>query len=230
MGKLLFVEMVPERLHLGSLILKELSKLYCDTWRYDENFQEYRQCPICKKYFSYEQVEKSGIGTCNTGHRLVNLVEAWEPDKVSLQIREDMHLPGFSGFFALNEFGHVIGFSWAWLMSLSDIKASWGDDIVSLLKNPSKQVLYYSELGVRKDFRRMGYGSALVYKVLEKSISENPPEMTTLLRTHCNSRARKVFEDAGYRIFADDTMYGCGRVMMTTHIRDLTLSRLDANL
>lgn len=222
-----FVEMVPSNLHLGSDWMKKLSAMYCNIWRYDENFQEYRQCPVTMQYYGYAYVEEQGKKYCSCCNPATLLVEAWDEAEVARYIWNDMLSRGFSGFMALNETGEVIGFAWAKMLTLVEVRAKWGESVVSKLRNPSAELLYFSELAVKPEYRSRNMGNTLVRMVLEKSIGDNPAEMTTLLRTHGNSRAFKVFSSAGYRKFSDDTMYGGGRVLMTSTLSGLTPAKLD---
>ena len=224
--RVVFVEMVPSILQISSDWMAKLSKMYCNIWRFDENFQEYRQCPGTKKYFGYSYVEEQGNSTCDCCNPPKRLVEAWDEGEVAQYIWDDMNSLGFSGFMALAEDGSVVGFAWAKILSLSEVRENWGDTVVAKLDNPTSQVLYFSELAVLPEFRSNDYGNQLVRMVLEKSIRDNPGNMTTLLRTHGNSRAFRVFSNAGYAKFSDDTMYGAGRVLMTNRVSGLTPQNL----
>lgn len=226
MRKVIFVEMVPSNLRSRSKKLLALAEMYCNIWRFDENFQEYHQCPKCKKYYSFEAVTQRNVTHCARRHESAKLVEAWEVPSVAKYIRESMDNPGFSGFMAMDKSGTVLGFSWAYHMPIAKVRKNWGSEVVAKLKKPSRTVLYFSELGVLPEKRCRGHGNHLVRLVLEKAIGENSPKMTSLLRTHGDSHARTVFSTAGYKKFANDTMYGGGRILMSSAVGRLTPTNL----
>ncbi len=223
----LFIEMVPSNLTIGSDWMNELAEMYCDIWRYDENFQEYRQCPQTKKYYSYEYVEEQGKTVCNCCNPAQSLVEAWDPNEVAEYIWGEMNSKGFSGFISITESGEIIGFGWAKLMPLAKVSQNWGSEVVAKLTAPTSEVLYFAEVAVKREYRSKDYGNRLVRLVIEKSQRDNPANLTSLLRTHGSSRAFTVFGNAGYRKFSDDTMYGDGRVLMSSTVGALTPFNLE---
>ena len=201
-------------------LLLELSKLYCSVWTDDVNFNEYMTCKVCGNYFSRRQVEIEGIKTCsgnNNNHEETTLVIAWDPDTVSNEeILGNLkkYAENFYGIYAFDEKAKIIvGFTWAWLEKAQDIKDKWGQDIANKLGQEDST--YYSEIAVipSEVYRKKGIGSDLCFWLCFW-ISEAFPENPSFLRTHKNSPARKMFEKAGYRYFADDPQHGDGRIMM----------------
>lgn len=197
-------------------VLLQLAQLYCDTFSLDPNFGEYRQCPNCKRYYNYEQVEQQGITACsNDGkHVTVALVPAWEPESVKKEILGQAGEENFHGVLALAGMS-VVGFAWARVITFSEVRAHWGDQVVNQLQPllESDVVVYFDELGVSQDWRSRGIGKSLVVGVSSWAKINFSGKMS-LLRTHERSHARLIFERVGYEFFANDTEYGSGRVMM----------------
>lgn len=201
-------------------VLASLSKLYCEIWMYDKNFQEYRQCPICKAYFGEFEVETQKVGACdgakaNKSHQLVELVPAWNPVEVANDILSDSQLPGFKGFVTVLPNGTIVAFTWGKVMPLSKVRQTWGEDLVQQLTqiNPNPDVCYYDELGRDRSYRGFGFGEELA-RMLTKWMRKDHPEKLALLRTHKDAGARGIYEKLGYKLFAHDTEHGQGRIMM----------------
>lgn len=202
-------------------LLKQLAKLYCQTWKYDKYFQEYRQCPVCRAYFGETEVEVAGIKTCDgtksgKTHSVAALVEAWNIEDVTRDILNDsLDGKNFKGFLVLTTGGKVVGFTWGRIIPLENIRQTWGEQVCTRLAtfNPNPLVCYYAELGVDKDYRGHRLGNELA-GILTGWMNDFHPEKLALLRTHKNALARKIYEKLGYRVFAEDTQYGTGRVMM----------------
>lgn len=201
-------------------VLANLSKLYCETWMYDQHFQEYRQCPICKAYFGEFEVEKLNIHACNGAksnkpHQSVGLIPAWNPTEVADEILRDSQLPGFKGFVTVIFDGTIVAFTWGKVIPLDQVEKTWGSSIVQeLIKiNPNPDVCYYDELGRDRKYRGLGFGEELA-RMLTSWMRNKHPEKLALLRTHKDAGARGIYEKLGYRLFAHDTEHGQGRIMM----------------
>lgn len=200
--------------------LAQLAKLYCEIWMYDENFKEYRQCPNCRAYFSETEVEVRKILSCDGAkiskpHDPTELDLAWKPEDVALEILADSAQPNFRGYLTLELDGTVIGFSWGKATNISKIRETWGEGIaIQLVQiNPTSDVCYYDELGIDRNHRGFGLGKELARK-LTSWMRIKYPDNLALLRTHKDAKARSIYEDLGYKVFAGDSEYGQGRVMM----------------
>ena len=195
-------------------VLRDLAELYCNVFSLDPNFGEYRQCPTCSRYFNYEQVESEGIHVCDNNHPETTLVYAWEQDKVEDEILTQAAEPGFYGANALLH-GKLVGFAWARVISFNEVRKHWGDTIIDLAQPHAQTdlLVYFDELAVGLEARDRGLGKGMARFICEWAKREHPEDMT-LLRTHRNSKAKGIYEALGYEVFADDTEYGGGRVMM----------------
>lgn len=206
-------------LTLSPSLLHDLSVFYCNIWTYDENFKEYMICPKCSKYYSEAEV-LGGITTCSgkdSPHELTYLVQAWVPEVVSQTILDETLKYGdnLQGVIALdNQENRVVGFTWGYLTSWDAVEADWGNDIFNLLYDGNQVgALYFSELASEPKLREHGIGSRLIF-YLTSWMKETYPRLPTFLRTHANSKARRLFDKVGYRYFADDPEHGDGRIMM----------------
>lgn len=195
-------------------VLHQLAELYCNIFSLDPNFGEYRQCPTCGAYYNQQQVEVEGISTCEKDHPKTDIVPAWEVEKVKIEILDQANEPGFFGVITFKD-SVVVGFAWVRSISFDEVRKHWGDTIVDKVQPLAKteNLVYFDELGVNPDARTKGVGRGMVEAICRWAKQEHPEDMT-LLRTHANSPARKIFEFSGYVIFSDDTEYGGGRVMM----------------
>lgn len=200
-------------------LLRDLSVFYCNIWTYDENFQEYAICPVCSKYYSESQV-LSGINTCSgvdSPHEVTNLVKAWIPrvvasDILDLTAKYGNKLQGTIAYDNLKN--RVVGFAWGFLTDWNSVESDWKMDVFALLYDGNdKGALYFSELATDPKLREQGIGSKLIYHVTAW-MKETYPNLPTFLRTHRNSKARRLFERVGYSYFADDPEHGDGRIMM----------------
>lgn len=196
--------------------LHDLAELYCRIWMFDENFQEFRQCPVCHHYFSYEQVEIEKIDQCRNGHESVDLVLAWETDKVMSDILDQADSPNYYGVIAMDvRTDRVIGFSWGRLIDWGEIRANWDENIATSLHEhtPHEYVVYYDEIGVDKPYRGQDVGIEMMILVCGWMKNKYPDHLA-LLRTHKDSKARGMYEGLGYSIFSDDNKLSGGRVIM----------------
>lgn len=200
--------------------LKQLSELYCKIWMYDKHFQEYRQCPICKSYFGEFEVEKLKVLSCNgtkanKPHQSIGLVPAWDPTEVAKEIFSDSQLPGFKGFLTVLYDGTIVAFTWGKVIPISQIEKTWGGKLVDELTaiNPNPNVCYYDELGRDSKWAGYSFGKELA-RMLTSWMRNEHPDKLALLRTHKDANARRIYEELGYRLFAEDTEHGQGRIMM----------------
>ncbi|MFH1898861.1 MAG: GNAT family N-acetyltransferase [Patescibacteria group bacterium] len=206
-------------------VLHQLAELYCDIFSMDPNFGEYRQCPVCKGYFNHQQVEVEGVRFCENNHPKTEIVPAWEVEKVKVEILDQSSEQGFFGVLAfLNQ--KVVGFAWARVILFPEVRKHWGDKIIDKVQPYAKtlNLVYFDELAVDLKKRNKGLGKEMVVFVCRWAKQEHPDDMT-LLRTHKDSPAKHIYESIGYIIFADDTEYGGGRVMMKAdRCRDLNVT------
>lgn len=201
-------------------LLQELARFYCSIWMKDPNFGEYKKCPVCDKYYNEDQVEKDGVTTCSgvtSPHPTVDLIAAWEPEKVAdeeLLGNTTQYGDNFFGIYALDEdSGKIVGFTWGWLESAEKIKEKWGVLIVQKLGGIDST--YYSEIAVDPSptYRGKGIGKTLC-SMLTMWMASAYPDLPSFLRTHKDSFAKKMFAEVGYCYFAKDPQHGDGRIMM----------------
>jgi len=215
-----YLEFDHAKLISDPVFLNDLATFYCSIWMYDPAFGEYKKCPVCEKYYSEQEVEVGGVATCSgkdSPHPVANLIPAWNPEDVANEELLGNTLKYgnyFYGIYALDKStGKIVGFTWGWLESIEKIKAEWGDEITSKLGNVNST--YYSEIAVdpNKAYRGKRIGKELCSRLVMWMKSAHP-EIPSFLRTHKKSCAKKMFEKAGYRYFADDPQHGDGRIMM----------------
>lgn len=202
-------------------VLQNLCDVYCSIWERDENFGEYRQCPSCKKYYSYEQVEVNGLQRCPECD--VALVKAWLPVSVALDLLEIANHHSFSGVLLMQD-REIVGFSWGKLRSLEEMTPEWRDLIFTVWPDtPEYQFVFHlSELGVLRSMRGLGWGTKLAKQVLSKPFNSYPDVIGTL-NTHQNSSAVHIYEKLGY-IKISDHPAGQGRIRMgIARIRDVKM-------
>ena len=208
--------------------LSVLAKFYCSIWEIDENFGEYRQCPNCHRYYNYQQVVHQGINSCSDCKLPLDL--AWEPAKVAMDLLETSNQTKnrFSGLLAFDPNGNIVGFAWAKILSSLEISTSWGNQISGQLQqiNTTPEVAYFNELAVSPSMRGHNIGKNMV-RIICQWMKDNHGEKMALLRTHEASTARWIYGKTGYTIFATDSMYGYGRIMMMANpCSSLTISNL----
>jgi ribosomal protein S18 acetylase RimI-like enzyme len=213
LDKLSVIRFDPHLLRSQPKVYDQLARLYCDVFA-GEPFNEYRQCPVCNKYFSHDQVELQGISSCSNGHAKSPLKIAWEVEPVKVEIMDQASEPGFCGFLALTQ-EDLAGFSWARIITFEELRRHWDKEIVDVVQSRTAlgELVYFDELGVDPKKRGLGIGRKLVSSICKWAKDEHG-ELLTLLRTHQNSPARHLFESAGYQKFAQDSEYGEGRIMM----------------
>jgi len=218
MDDLLYVQFDHFTLVENNGIADKLAEFYCSIWMYDPNFKEYRQCPVCHKYYSFED-SQSGITSCygSGSHAQTDLVDAWDPKDVKrdlLELTSD-HSRFFGAVAVVPQTGRIVGFSWAKLMNASDVSRHWGPPVSTMLLQlgESDEFVYYNEIATDLNFRKRGIASRLC-KMVCRWAKDNHPNKVTFLRTHASSPARILFEKMGYVYFAEDNEYGEGRIMM----------------
>lgn len=193
----------------NQLILQRLCDLYCSIWETDENFGEYRKCPVCGTYFSHEQVEVRGVDKCETCN--VGLVPAWLPVSVALNLLQDANEYPFIGKLLLHE-DEIIGFSWGVIYTIPQLTKHINDAANSLLtKNKeASHCFYLKELAIKPGFRGLGLGSGLV-RTLLKEVFYEYPEALGALSTHQSSPSVPIYIKLGFWKLAD---VGQGRIRM----------------
>lgn len=200
-----------------------LLRFYCNIWKFDPNFAEYRRCPICKKYFSQNEVEVVGmkycLGTNKKSHPLTILEEAWTPEIAENDLRPVLSLgKDFFGAIAITpDNDQIVGFVWGYVIDFSIISKKWPDDIVSKIKQemPCTRVAYFQEIASDPNFRGHGVGSALC-ATLTSWMKQNYSTLPSMLHTHETSSAIRIFQKAGYRLFARTDQINSGRILMAT--------------
>ena len=219
MDDILVVEFTHDTFTRFPRILQELSEFYCNIWRYDPNFKEYKQCPVCGAYYSYEDW-KDGVRNCanlSAHKRLEVLVDAWRAEDVAADLLRLVADPArFFGAVAVDSKSQsIIGFTWVRLMSTAEMQQHWKPPVSCALMRESccDDFVYYNEIAVDQSFRGRGIASRLCAMACNWA-KNNYPQYTTFLRTHANSPARGLFEKFGYTFFADDNEHGGGRIMM----------------
>ena len=214
-GSIVFSRFTHATLSLNPELLSDLAKFYCSIWMYDPFFREYKTCPVCKKYYSYEEVT-AGKVTCSgvsMYHPTSPLEDAWNPGKVAedLLCQSAQYGERFYGAIAYDtETNHIVGFTWGFVQPWEEINSEWGTTIADYV---GSNAVYFSELAADLDIRNKRLGTRLS-KMLITWMKENYPNLPTFLRTHEKSFARRIFEKAGYSYFAEDPMHGDGRIML----------------
>lgn len=190
--------------------LEELAAFYCNIWRYDINFGEYKKCSVTGQYFNYDYCVNQGNTTCSDCG--APLVEAWVEKDVEKTILERTALGNnFFGAVAVDIIStKIVGFVWGYDRSLSKVETP---EVLASVDNPSGYVPYFNEFAVDLNYRGERIGSTLC-KMLVTWMKENYPNTPGYLHTHSKSVARHVFETAGYVFHSDDNELGSGRIFM----------------
>ena len=206
------------------ILTKMLYEFYCNIWRYDPNFAEYKKCPYCGKFFSQYQVENQEIDYCTGSleypHQHTKLEEAWTPEIVQTNLQPMLDLnEDFYGAVAIEEeTGQIIGFVWGYAIPFNVLSKEWKSEIIKkiLLAYPNienKKVAYFQEIATSPGRRNKGVGSALV-SALTCWMRTNYPHAVGLLHTHKNSKAFKIFNTVGFRLFAETSQINPNRILM----------------
>ncbi len=218
----LFVQIDHTTLTENPQIRNDLLKFYCNIWKYDPNFGEYRKCPVCKKYYNQHQVETGQVtvclGTKSKPHPGTKLVEAWTEEGVWKDL-EPLMLKGsdFYGAVAVvPQTKRIAGFVWGYVTDFKDISQKWeplfAEKVYQDLK--SDRLTYFQEIAVDKSFRKIGMGTVLC-RMLVRWMKNKHPNLPSALHTHVKSSAFKLFQKAGYQPYQIFTEPNEGRVFMT---------------
>lgn len=189
--------------------LQNLCNVYCAIWERDEHFGEYRQCPSCQKYFSYDEVEVQGVVDCTQCG--TQLVAAWVPIAVGLNLLEIADHHSFAGVI-LKHGESVVGFSWGRLYSVDELSTRLGSayNVLHDLNPSALHGFYLEELGILPEYRGHGYGRKLVLEVLSQPFCRYP-NVVGALSTHQDSPSVHIYSKLGYGKIADHPA-GQGRI------------------
>lgn len=194
--------------------LGDLAAFYCNLWRFDPNFAEYKKCPNCEVYYSYNFVEVQNNTDCPNCN--VPLVEAWVEECVQKTIISLASLgEDFYGAVAQDETTNkIVGFVWGVNRSFESMaKRDEPENILDFVNNPTGKVPYFNEIATDPAYREQGVGSKLCFMLVEW-MKENFPNVPGYLHTHQDSPARRLFEKAGYVFHSCDEKLGGGRIYM----------------
>lgn len=224
----LFVQFDKETLAEHPEIKSQLLKFYCDMWRYDPNFGEYKKCPVCKKYFNHVQVEVNGInfcqGTPQNPHDFAILAEAWTEEIVWNDLEPLLNKGSdfFGAVAVLPRSGSIVGFVWGYAGEMSEITKRWNPNLVAdlYLDFPSSKATYFQEIAVDHLNRKNGVGKVLC-KMLVAWMKRNYPNYPSFLNTHINSPAYPMFQKAGYQLYQEMPVPNKGRIFLATPIASL---------
>lgn len=202
-------------------IKSRLLNLYCNTWKFDPNFAEFKKCPICQKYFSQHQVEILSIESCSgtypNNHFSTPLIEAWTPKDV-WQNLEPLLLKGpefFGAVAVVPQSERIIGFVWGCVINFDDLSKKWSANLTERIKQdmPSEKVTYFQEIGVDRSFRNIGAGTVLC-RMLVKWMKQEYPNLPSFLHTHEKSPAYRLFQKAGYQLYEELPGPNQGRILL----------------
>lgn len=186
---------------------------------HDPNFAEYKKCPLCRKYFSEDEVENKGIKTCkgkNNTHEETPLVDAWTPEMVDEELNDVLRLgDDFFGAIALSPEGKVVGFVWGYARDLVDQAKRWTIDLVSKIQRemPCDRITYFQEIASDPNLRKMGIGSLLCASLVNW-MKQKYPDYPSMLHTHQNSPALRLFQKSGYLLYAKLDQLNVGRIFL----------------
>lgn len=196
--------------------LQDLSSAYCNLWRFDPNFAEYKKCPDddCGLYFSYDYfVNQNKINCSRCG---LPLVDAWVEEKVQETILNLTSLgEDFFGAVAYDNLKQkVVGFVWGVNRSFHKmVSKKEPENIIATVYNHTGKTPYFNEIATDPAYREHGIGSELCFMLVEwmKKKFVNIPGY---LHTHKDSPARRLFERSGYVFHSNDERLGGGRIYM----------------
>jgi GNAT superfamily N-acetyltransferase len=202
-------------------IRHRLLQFYCDTWKYDPNFGEYRKCPACRKFYNYNQVETNCITTCSGSvekpHNETSLVEAWTEDGVWEELLPLLEKGSdfFGAVAVVPQTERIAGFVWGYVIDFSELTSKWDPEIISRinLEMPSERVTYFQEIAVDQTFRKFGIGTVLC-RMLVQWMKNEHPTLPSFLHTHRQSPAYRLFQKAGYCLYEVLPGPNVGRILL----------------
>ena len=205
----------------------DLLDFYCHLWMYDPNFAEYRRCPICRKFYSQQEVEVQGIRSCSgikTPHPLSNLEIGWTPEIVQKDLDPQLLMGKdfFGALAVIQSSNQVVGFVWGYAIDFSQLSKKWAPSLIEKINQliPCQKVAYFQEIGSDPNLRGYGIGSALC-KSLVSWMKTNYPDIPSMLHTHESSPAYRLFYKSGYRIFGRTDQINPGRIFMASSLSSL---------
>ncbi len=205
-------------LNLYHNLLVDLTEMYCQMWEYDPNFGEYKKCHECGKFYSHAWVEANKFVT-KTPCCASNFVPAWPRKETMEKIISHGNDSTFVGYLLVEE-SEILGFSWGKCRWNYEMTEKLGNELYSplLVSNPEAPACFYlEELAVSPSQRGRGYGRQLANSVLSGAVKIYPNH-TSVLTTHKNSDAVKIYIKAGYAYLGDHpgvedrVTYGIDRV------------------
>lgn len=188
--------------HQGE-VFQNLAEVYCRLWEVDENFGEYRQCPDCGRYFSYEDVEEDGVTICTNCS--TTLRRAWLPVPFAVNLLSMAYHYSFAGVLLMDDYNSVLGFCWGRLYSEKELRQRLGvafPNFPAFTGSTATHAFYLEELGVVREFRAEGYGTKMVKAILSNPASRYP-NVPAILSTHRNSPSVFLYKKLGFDFVAD---------------------------
>ncbi|MGE0109006.1 MAG: GNAT family N-acetyltransferase [Bdellovibrionales bacterium] len=129
-----------------------------------EPWGEWMKCPKCGFYWGLEDKEtlaKDGFSHCGE-----KLVEFWPRDQVKADIQNEISQD--ASCWIAKDNGNVIGFSWAYPISLAKLENKLEISInAENLRNSSQTVAYLDEVGVSPEYRKQNLATTLKSLVLQ---------------------------------------------------------------
>lgn len=221
--KFLFVQFDLHTLVSQPKIKSQLLSFYCNIWKYDPNFGEFKKCPVCMKYYDQQQFEVKFITTCSgdivNPHSQVSLVDAWTEDIVWQNLEPLLQKDqDFYGAVAVDPTSQeIVGFVWGFVSDFQSLSAKWNPILVEQIKKefPSERVTYFQEIAMDKSYRSMGLGIVLC-RMLVRWMKINHPTLPSFLHTHINSNAYPLFQKMGYKLHTQLAGPNAGRILMVS--------------
>lgn len=215
-GNITFFQFDQHFVSNNNKFLQDLASAYCNLWRYDPNFAEYKKCPNddCGLYFSYDYFVNQNKTYCSRCG--LPLIDAWVEEKVQETILKLTALGNdFFGAVAYdNTENKVVGFVWGLNRTFKNmIEKKEPKNILASVQNPTGRVPYFNEIATDPNYRESGIGSQLCFMLVEW-MQKNFVNIPGYLRTHKDSPARRLFERSGYVFHSNDERLGGGRIYM----------------
>jgi len=121
----------------------------------------------------------------------------WTKEKVVSDFDQQMSYDGAIGFIAIEE-EEVIGFVWGYLVDKEKMRAICGNQSLDFHFSKGEKIFYIDELGVAKNKRKVGIGSALTFFLIREVKLQGIRKI--LVRTDKQAvEARKLYRKFGFR-------------------------------
>ncbi len=176
-------------------VFLQIPNLYAEVFA-GPPWNEFTQCSQCQKYYGLSSKPGESSSCCNT-----QLVLAYPYEETAQYIQKELSMPNSTLALLLTVNNTLFGFSWGYEINLDDFLRRKYDnestrELVKQIMNKLEitDFFYFSECGVKEDFRGKGYATNLTEIMINKARSLNLP---MIMRTNCFSTMVAVAQRFG---------------------------------